>query len=311
MSETFFSYEDQIANLTENKGLVITDVAAAISMLEDISYYALIGGYKHLFYNPMTRKYKNGAYFEDVCRLYLFDHSLRSLFFSYICVVEQKMRSSISYHFTEAYGVEQAHYLNPANYANTRRNRADISELIRILTFTATRDMKHEYVVYQRNTHHNVPLWVTMKTITLGQTSKMYSLLQPSVKARVSHHFSHVTERELIQHLKVLTDFRNVCAHNERLFCHRNRYEIPNTLLHQKLAIPMNGEQYVCGRRDLFAAVISLRYLLAKKDFLSFKAKLKHRIKTVIRQSPSLSESLLLESMGFPANWDKVGRYKL
>ena len=57
----FLNYEEQIRNLIERKGMVITDREFATSKLEDISYFALIDGYKNLFYNPMTRKYREGT----------------------------------------------------------------------------------------------------------------------------------------------------------------------------------------------------------------------------------------------------------
>ena len=307
----FLSYEEQIQNLTEKKGLIINDIPEAIKALEDISYYALIGGYKNIFYNPMTRKYNTGTTFDDILAIYYFDHALRRLFFSYICLIEEKLRSHISYHFVEAYGEEQETYLTPDNYANTRRNRSDISGLIRILSHIALQDRQHDSVVYQRTTYNNVPLWTTVSILTFGQSSKMYSLLQPSVKAKVSHHFEHVTERELIQHIRFLTDMRNVCAHNERLFSHTDRYEIPDTSIHAKLNIPMHGEQYVCGRHDLFATVISLRYLLNKPDFLEFKRQLKHEITKVIRRSHSLTKEVLLSSMGFPTDWERISRLSL
>ena len=113
----FLSYEEQIQNLTERKGLIINDVPEAIKALEDISYYALIGGYKNIFYNPMTRKYNTGTTFDDILAIYYFDHALRRLFLSYICLIEEKLRSHISYHFVEAYGEEQETYLTPENYA--------------------------------------------------------------------------------------------------------------------------------------------------------------------------------------------------
>lgn len=37
--------------------------------------------------------------FEDIVALYEFDEELRGIFFKYLCRVERKMRSSISYHF--------------------------------------------------------------------------------------------------------------------------------------------------------------------------------------------------------------------
>ena len=60
----FLNYEEQIKNLVERKGMIIQDYEFAVSKLEDISYFALIDGYKNLFYNPMTRKYREGTTFE-------------------------------------------------------------------------------------------------------------------------------------------------------------------------------------------------------------------------------------------------------
>lgn len=64
-------------------------------------------------------------------------------------------------------------------------------------------------------------MWVIMKTLTFGQMSKMYSFLTTSMKTKISRHFDYVSEKELIQYMKVLTLYRNVCAHNERLFSYR------------------------------------------------------------------------------------------
>ena len=103
----FLNYEEQIRNLIERKGMVITDRKFAASKLENISYYALIDGYKNLFYNPMTRKYREGTTFEDIVALYEFDEKLRALIFQYLCHFEQKMRSLISYHFCDTYSERQ------------------------------------------------------------------------------------------------------------------------------------------------------------------------------------------------------------
>ena len=89
----FLNYEEQINNLIEQKGMIVNDHKFAVSKLEDISYFALIDGYKNLFYNPMTRKYKEGTTFEDLVALYEFDEKLRTLIFRYLCHFEQKMRS--------------------------------------------------------------------------------------------------------------------------------------------------------------------------------------------------------------------------
>ena len=201
----FITYSDQINILTQKKQLNIYDLSYAEGKLHDIGYYSLIDGYKDIFYNPMTRTYVKGTDFADIVALYEFDENLRSLVFKYICHIEQKIRSLISYSFCEAFSENQSSYLNSANYNVSNKNSRDVSKLISILTYEANQNTEHSYVVYQRNTYGNVPLWVIMKTLTLGQTSKMYSFMLPSIKSKVSVHYGNITEKELIQYLKVLT----------------------------------------------------------------------------------------------------------
>ncbi len=307
----FLTYKTQLNNLIQKKHLIISNPDYAISKLHDICYYSLIDGYKILFYNPMTRTYEPGTRFEDIVALYEFDEQLRSLVFQYICHVEQKLRSLISYVFCETYSENQSAYLMPTNYNYSPKNKNGINQLIKMLTFEANVNIEHAYVVYQRNTYGNVPLWVIANTLTLGQTSKMYSFLTTSIQTKISTNFLHVSEKELSQYLKVLTHFRNICAHNERLFSFRSRYEIPNTALHSKMRISKSGSQYNYGKHDLFAVLISFRYLLRKEDFVCFKRKLAKLINHFAKETSSFKKDKLLAAMGFPQNWSNISRYKL
>lgn len=116
---------------------------------------------------------------------------------------------------------------------------------------------------------------------------------------------------QLSKILKVLTKFRNVCAHGERLFSHVTTDDIPDLKLHAKLGIPKKGVQYIYGKRDLFAVVIAFRYLLPD-EFKEFKADLTRLIDKFGRDCSSLSISDLLQYMGFPPNWkDITRRYSL
>ena len=181
------------------------------------------------------------------------------------------MRSLISYHFCDTYSEKQEDYLNAVHYNNSGANKKKIAALIAILDREAKKSTDHAYVVYQRKTYGNVPMWVIMKTLTFGQMSKMYSFLTTSMKTKISRHFDYVSEKELIQYMKVLTLYRNVCAHNERLFSYKSRFDIPDTILHRKMKLPQNGNKYKCGKNDLFSVVIAFRMLLAKEDFAEFK----------------------------------------
>ena len=109
MSKPFITYTAQVEKLKNEKNLIITDSDFAVKSLQNISYYALIGGYKHPFIDIHTRKYKKGACFEDIVALYEYDEDLRGLFFKYLCRVERRMRSSISYHFCKEHGLSLIH----------------------------------------------------------------------------------------------------------------------------------------------------------------------------------------------------------
>lgn len=305
MPKPFLTYEQQIHKLSVDKCLNITDAEKARTALTDIGYFSLIGGYKSPFINPMTRIYENTS-FEDIYALFKFDQGLRELTFKYLCEVEQKIRQLVSYSFCYQYGENQVYYLSPASYNLSRKNAKDVTKLISILDFHANKNSEHAYLVHQRKTYHNVPLWVVMNALTFGQTSKFYTLLPFKLQSSISKSYAHINEKDLERYLKILTLFRNVCAHNERLYCFRLQVDFPDTVLHQKLCIPKKGTQYIQGKRDYLGLVIAFRYLLSKRSFIEYKSSLIHLINTYCKRSTRISKQELLAIMGFPANWEKI-----
>lgn len=305
MPKQFLSFEEQIEHLELHKNLTIPDKEYALSMLRQIGYFSLISGYKTPFKNPTTKNYRDGTTFEDIVALYRFDENLRELFLKYILQIERHLRSLLSYCFTDKHGELQIHYLNPANYIANPRYAADVRRLISTLDGLANHNSDYPYINHQRIQYGNVPLWVLLNGVTFGTLSKFYCCITQDLKAKVSKNFIGVNEKQLEQYLSVITKFRNVCAHNERLYSYQTRNDIPNTAIHSGLQIVKNGAQYQCGKRDLFAVVITFRYLLPAENFRKFKASLS-RILTHYLKSGAMSEADLYRYMGFPENWRKI-----
>ena len=228
----------------------------------------------------------------------------------YILKIERHLRSLISYYFSEKFGVQQQYYLDPTNYCSSTLHHADVIRLIKILDDLANHNTDYSYINYQRNNYSNVPLWVLVNGITFGTLSKLYSFLPQDLKAKVAKNFHSVNERQLEQYMKVITKFRNVCAHNERLYSYRTRNDIPDTLLHKKLMILQKGTTYIFGKKDLFALVISFRYLLNNAVFLTFKYDLGKMISRFLVNQAAISEEEILTYMGFPSNWSEIARYR-
>lgn len=309
MAKPFFSYQEQIQHL-KRKCLEISDDSDAERILKQLGYFSLISGYKNPFQNKSVRKYKKGVRLEDIAALYYFDEDLRELFLKYILKIERHIRSLLSYHFTSKYGELQEEYLNAANYRQGKNSRKEIERFIKRLDFLANQNQEYPYINHQRDLYQNVPLWVLVNSLSFGTLSKFYEFTTLDLRSKVAQNFSKVNQKQLEQYLHVMTKFRNVCAHGERLYCYQTRNAIPDTPLHHKLNIAKQGTQYVLGKQDLFSMVIAFRYLLSDEDFKNFKKALKKRMATYWQESTAMSQQELYNQMGFPQNWDKITQYK-
>ena len=301
----FLTYNQQIKKLTD-KGLMISDYDTALQLLKEHSYFALISGYKNPF------KAKNGMYkphvtLDDVFALYSFDDTLRNTILSNILKVEKHIKSLISYSFCETYGEEQQHYLNATKYNYSAANQSEINDLIGRLSKIASNPKDYSYIMHQKQKHGNIPLWVMMKALPLGSVSKLYSFLPQNIQCKVSIEFDQISENELVRMLDLLARIRNVCAHNERLFNYRyNKGAINDTYIHKHLNIPKHNVQYKKGKQDLFAVIITLKYLLSENEFSCFIEEIHTALEKLLTSTRQLQRSQMYKYMGFPSNWTEI-----
>ena len=299
----FLDYQSQIKYLKQ-KQLAIPNETTAITALEKVSYYGLINGYKDIFKNPSTHNFYSGTTFDDIYNLYLFDAELREIFLKYILIFEKHIKSSISYHFSNTYGNGIAFYQDIKNY-DYGKNIADVQYLFRKMNGKINGKHPSPQVAHYMHTYQNVPLWVLTTDLTIGETASMYRYLKGHCKTLVCNDFHHIGRNELGKMLIILTKYRNICAHGNRLFNAKTQDSISDLIAHKKLHIPQVNFRYQYGKSDLFAVVISLKYLLDVSDFRLFYYGLKKLIK---KYNPS---EKTLELMGFPHNWMSILRIKV
>lgn len=79
--------------------------------------------------------------------------------------------------------------------------------------------------------------------------------------------FHQIGRAELGKILVLLTKTRNICTHGNCLFNVRHGNAIMDCDAHKKLRISKTDTLYNYGKSDLFATVISLKYLLDITDF--------------------------------------------
>ena len=307
----FLSYQEQIEKLKTEKKLQIPDESRAIALLKKHSYFALVSGYKKPF------KRKGGTYqlhttLEDIYALYSFDNALRNVIFSKILIVEKHIKSVLSYAFCEKYGSSQQEYLNPANYHRIPENQAGINKLVLKLKGIADDPKDYHYIRHQKESYHNIPLWVMVKALPMGSISKMYSYLPPQIQSQISKEFACVNEEELCRMLDLLSRVRNVCAHNERLYDYRYRKgAIKDSHVHRALHLTKKANSYQSGKSDLFAVMISLKYLLDADEMSELTAEVRKLLDALYESTTQISAAQMRKYMGFPVNREEIAACSL
>lgn len=240
MDKPFRTIDEQI-EILESRG-VKTDEFTAIA-LEREGYYSIVNGYKDLFIDESASRskgsdvYRPGTTFKEIYRLFTFDRDLRLAMFRYFSIAEAALKTACSYRFSERHADEKEPYLIKANYRQEARYAKWIDELIRDFETALGRNPKKqpkrkEYLDHYRNNHDEVPLWVLMRYMTLGQAFKFFDFQNESTRIAIARSFSEMYEethdkQERIGHRRLrlaydhVKDFRNISAHEERLYCAR------------------------------------------------------------------------------------------
>ena len=302
----FITYEQQVEVL-KAKGLEVPDEQHIIMLLKEYSYFALVSGYKGLLKNR-DGSYKPHTTIDDIYALYEFDNDLRALVLRYVFIIENHIKSLMSYAFCKEHGDFQQAYLDVTKYTYNSLTQNGVNELVNRLSRIIGGDMsRHSYIAHHAQVHHNIPLWVLLKALTLGTVSKMYNFFPQNIQQSVSKEFDYVDESDLTRMIDMLSRFRNVCAHNERLYDYRYRKRhISDMDVHGILGIPKAKGIYQKGKNDLFAVVIIFKYLLRTEDVERFVDSLERLFEALFSKTRRIQEAQLLKQMGFPHNWKAI-----
>ena len=148
-------------------------------------------------------------------------------------------------------------------------------------------------------------MWVLNNILTMGNISKLYSVMKTADQQRISREF-RIQEHLLGNFLQYLTDIRNISAHGNRLYCYRSKHPLSDTPVHAKLSIDRGPGEYKCGKRDLFAACIALKYLTSNNDSEKLVDEVNIIINNLRPHLHILTINDVLGEMGFPDCWWKL-----
>lgn len=302
--KVFKSLDEQIEILKE-KDLIINDVDKAKEILLRENYF-FISGYRHLLMTKNEKTFVPGSTFDELHSIFKFDRHIRNILFKYILIIENNIKSVISYNLSKKYGHREKEYLNPKNFTkNIIKTRQVADVLNKIKRQIRINGRKHTATTHYLANYDYIPLWILVKVLSFGIVSEFYNIFLDDDKISVASYYN-VDKEELGIYLSILSNMRNLCAHEEVLYDHRTQKEIENTRFHRNLNIEKYEGMYLYGKNDLFAVVIILKQLLDKCDFIDFINEIEYEISILDGKLSSVEIEPLLNKIGFPSNWMQI-----
>lgn len=305
-----FKTIDELICLLESRNVTTDENTAAAISRE--SYYAVVNGYKKPFldYEAMEASgsdvFKPGVEFRWMYDLFMFDRDLRIITFNYLTRAEAVVKTSVVYSFCRSHR-EESSYLDVSNFCTGEdilvpkafkgNKKALYSQNISRLMTTlngklVVKSKTRPFIKHYMSKHGYVPLWVLANDLTFGNVAHFYQLMQSKDQADVCRSIAKVRQldskkdgtlspRELLRATSILVDFRNICAHDERLYCAKSGNDDFAVMLSMMLRVLPKIEV-----EDIVQEIFDL--------FDKYKGKLNH-----------VTPSTLLDDMGFHLRRDE------
>ena len=308
MIEKQFKNLDEQLEIFRYKGLIINDEKYTKQVLLRENYF-FINGYRHLFLKSNTdRTFVKGATFEELYSLFLFDRSFRNVLFKYLLVIENNLKSIVSYQLSKKYGYRESDYLRPKNFTPAPEKQRQINDLLKKMKRQIRiNGSQHSATQHYASNYGYIPLWILVKVLSFGIVSEMFSVLKNEDKKEIAKAYNIEVE-SLETYLPMLANYRNLCAHEDILYENRTQKFINDTVYHQLLKIPKENDEYTKGKNDLFALIIIMKQMLTDEDFKNMTIELDNIIQTLNYNLNSIKIDVVFERMGFPLNWKELAK---
>ena len=306
MTEKIFKTIDEQTDILREKGLIINDEKKTREILLRENYF-FISGYRHLFMNKEDKdKFLPGTTFEELYATFLFDRAIRNTFFKNILIVENNIKSITSYQLSKKYGFREKDYLNPNNFSqDSLQSRQVYDVLNKVKRQIRVNGRKHTATFHYIEHYGYIPFWILVKVLSFGIMAEFYDILKYEDQAEISK-FYNVSPEILGTYLSLLSNFRNVCAHEDILYDHRTQRVIPDSKFHRLLNIPKDEDGYIYGKNDLFSLVIMLKVMLSKDDFEEMIIEISREVENLDKIVNTVPLDTILNRIGFPNNWKDI-----
>lgn len=308
MGNKIFKNLDEQVEILKQKNLTINDVDYAKEVLLRENYFFL-NGYRYPFIKSLDNKvYIDGVTFEELYSLFLFDRKLRNVVFKNILMIENNIKSIISYQLSKKYGYRERDYLNPNNFNYIPEKRRQVNDLLgKMKRQIKDNAVNHTATKHYINNYGYIPLWVLVKVLSFGIVSELFSILKKEDQYDIVELYD-LDVNVFTNYLSSLSNYRNLCAHEDICYINRTQKAIDDTKYHRLLYIPKISEEYIYGKNDLFALIIILKQLLEENNFNLFINEISYELDRLSGKLKVIKIEKVLHEMGFPNNYKEIVR---
>ena len=234
----------ELVSHLEGRGVRI-DMDAELA-IRRYGYYSIVNGYKGPFLDRRAMQssdgdvYEEGVAFSQIFNLFSFDMDLRSAVLPYLISAESIIRNSvvnafcgrnrgISDYLERSNYVDAQWMLFPKSFKGDRRREhsRNLGKLMALLNGKQTvRKGTPGYIRHSIEAYGEVPLWVLQNDLTFGNIEHFYQLQKRGVQndackaiESIARNGRRIEPQGLLRDISILVDYRNICAHGDRLYC--------------------------------------------------------------------------------------------
>ena len=312
MRKDFKSLDEQIGIL-KSRNLKFLDEEKSRKYLLINNYYTLINVYSK-FLMVSQDVYEDNSYFENIMDIHHFDKEIKSTIFKNIIEAEHHFKSVLAYRYSEEFKNQKYAYLHLSNYDINENDEPNIARFIASISKIIEekiRPNQENAIKHYHDTYNNVPIWVMINFMTLGQTNIFYSYLNKSLKNTIAKDMNYflsentsmktmLRQEELSSYLRNIYNLRNAVAHNNKIL----DFKAPtnskfNKFLHKE-------SERTSPRQNVYSIIISLKCFLQKEQYAQLNNSILKRMKKLEAKITKNSYIKVIDSLGIPHDLCKI-----
>ena len=304
MNKKEFKTLDEQLGIFKSKGLTINDEEEARNILLKENYFFINGYRRVLMVSSKEKKFVKGATFDELYAIFMFDRELRNILFKNLLIIENNIKSIISYKLSVKYGYKEKNYLKESNFTTDNKDKRRVSDVInKMKRQIRVNSQNHSATLHYITNYGYIPLWVLVKVLSFGLINELYGILKPEDQKEIADLYE-IEMEDMEIYLSLLANYRNLCAHEDIVFDHRTQKYISNTKYHNELKIKQDefGE-YIKGKNDIFALIIILKQMLTKDEFMHMMDEINLKLQDLTWQIKSVKINKVYDTLGFPENY--------